>query len=264
MIEKMQMGLSFLQFPSLMVFENLYHGVFTRQNEQRSGLAGGLNVSFRVDDNPDAVSLNREKIAQCAKTELVFAHQVHSTDVLTFKKSTPRFLKAPLEPRQGDAMVTDVKGITLVIQVADCQPVFIYDPFRQVVGNVHSGWRGSINNIIGRTISVMGSEFGCRARDLLAAVGPSLGPCCSEFIHYRTEIPMRFWNYRQKNNRFDFWRLSRDQIAAAGVLRKNISTSNLCTSCRTDLFYSYRKEKETGRFAAAIGLKNGAEKCHDK
>jgi len=161
-------------------------------------------------------------------------------------------------------MVTDVKGITLVIQVADCQPVFIYDPFRQVVGNVHSGWRGSINNIIGRTISVMESEFGCRARDLLASVGPSLGPCCSEFINYRTEIPMRFWNYRQKNNRFDFWCLSRDQLSAAGVLRKNISISNLCTSCRTDLFYSYRKEKETGRFAAAIGLRDGIGKYHDK
>lgn len=264
MILKTKRGLSFFQFPSLMEFKNLYHGIFTRQNGYSTKPAGGLNISFRVDDDPGAVLLNRKKIVRCVKTELVFAQQVHSADVLTLKKSDRQFLKAPLDTLKGDAMVTDLKGVTLVIQVADCQPVFLYDPFRQVVGNVHSGWRGSINNIIGRTIRVMESEFGCEARNLLAAVGPSLGPCCSEFIHFRTEIPRRFWNYRQKNNRFDFWLLSQDQLATAGVLRKNISISDLCTSCRTDLFFSYRKEKETGRFAAAIGLRNGARKCNDK
>jgi len=155
----------------------------------------------------------------------------------------------------GDAVVTDVSGTHLVIQVADCQSVMLYDPSRRVVANVHSGWRGSIKNIIGRTVKVMESVFNCHATNMFAGIGPSLGPCCAEFINYKDEIPAAFWNYKDHSHHFDFWRISRDQLATAGIPAEQICSSDLCTKCNTNTFFSYRGEGVTGRFAAVIGIK---------
>ena len=158
-------------------------------------------------------------------------------------------------PRTADAMVCSEKGIALVVQVADCQPVLLYDGVRQVVANVHSGWRGSVKDIIGRTIAVMQENFGCRPRDIIAAVGPSLGPCCAEFINYKMEVPEILWKYKDDAERFDFWSISREQLCQAGVLSGNIHLSKICTRCNTDRFFSFRRERTTGRFAAVIGLR---------
>jgi YfiH family protein len=152
-------------------------------------------------------------------------------------------------------MVTDQTEKYLVIQVADCQSVLMYEPTRQVVANVHCGWRGSIHNIIGRSVDVMIQNFGCRPGDIRVGIGPSLGPCCAEFINYKAEIPKELWGYRDSNNRFDFWAISTEQLMKTGVLEKNIESSQLCTHCHTEEFFSYRAEKTTGRFAAVIGLK---------
>jgi len=141
------------------------------------------------------------------------------------------------------------------IQVADCQPILLWDPVRQVAANVHSGWRGSVQNIPGLTVAVMQERFNCNAKDMLAAIGPSLGPCCSEFVHYRTEIPQRFWRYKDAADRFDFWAITCDQLQTAGIDPVNIACSGICTRCSTDRFFSYRGEGTTGRFAAVIGLR---------
>ena len=154
----------------------------------------------------------------------------------------------------ADAMVTDIYGRNLVIQVADCQAVLLYEPVRRVIANVHCGWRGSIQNIIGRAIEVMEQRFGCRPSRIQAGIGPSLGPCCAEFDNYRKEIPMEFWRYKGLNAHFDFWSLSRDQMTRAGMTETNIELSGICTRCHTDDFFSYRAAKTTGRFAAVIGL----------
>jgi copper oxidase (laccase) domain-containing protein len=124
-----------------------------------------------------------------------------------------------------------------------------------VVAAIHSGWRGSVANIIGRTVAAMVETYGARPERMVAGIGPSLGPCCAEFIHYRQEMPEPLWRYKDDGCHFDFWRLSRDQLRAAGVADRRIETCGLCTRCRTDLFYSYRGEKTTGRFAAVIGLR---------
>ncbi|HUT43902.1 MAG TPA: laccase domain-containing protein, partial [Desulfobacterales bacterium] len=124
-----------------------------------------------------------------------------------------------------------------------------------VVANVHSGWRGSINNIIGCTLKVMENSFGCRSRDVVAGIGPSLGPCCAEFVNYKKEIPEAFWKYKNDTNHFDFWSISRDQLCEAGVLFENVDLSRMCTKCDSNRFFSFRGEGTTGRFAALIGLK---------
>jgi hypothetical protein len=155
---------------------------------------------------------------------------------------------------EGDAMVTSIPGIMPVIQVADCQAVVVHDPVRQVVANIHSGWRGSVGNIVGKTVAAMKQTFGCRPADMVAGIGPSLGPCCAEFIHYRTEIPPALWRHRIGERHFDFWSMSLAQLKDSGLAEEHVRIAGVCTRCRTDLFYSYRAEKTTGRFAVAAGL----------
>ena len=206
------------------------------------------------------------------KTDLVFSNQNHGTKILSFAKQFNREpsggLKVSpsgkdrnpgeeLDSRQeltGDALITDIREKGIVIQTADCQPVLIFDPVRKVVANVHSGWRGSIKNIIGLTLEEMKINFGCNAGNMTAGVGPSLGPCCCEFVNYRREFPEALWRYREGNH-FDLWELSRDQLLNGGVTREKIFLSKICTKCSTDLFFSYRAEKTTGRFASFIGLR---------
>jgi YfiH family protein len=154
----------------------------------------------------------------------------------------------------ADAVVCDRPGIFTVIQVADCQAILLVDPRRRVVANIHSGWRGSIANIIAATIATLKRRWGICPADLLAGIGPSLGPCCGEFRHFRRELPPEVWPYGNASNFFDFWALSRDQLVSAGVPTGQIHQSRICTRCNTGLFYSYRANHETGRFAAVIGF----------
>ncbi len=216
-----------------------------------------MNVSHGIGDHDVDVDRNRKAMARALGFDrLVYIRQVHGDKVLIInKKGLGNDMAALRGPRpEADAFVTDMTGLGLVIQVADCQPILLYDPEKKVVANVHSGWRGSVLNIIGRVIEAMQAQFGCQAKNLIVGVGPSLGPCCAEFINYRRELPETFWPYRDGANHFDFWAISKRQLIETGVLEDNIHISRICTRCRTDQFYSYRGEKVTGRFAAVIGL----------
>ena len=101
----------------------------------------------------------------------------------------------------------------------------------------------------------MQANFGCDPQHLVAAVSPSLGPCCSEFKNYQIEIPEKYWQYKDKYDHFNLWAMSTDQLLAAGLQPKNIELSNICTKCNDHLFFSYRKAHQTGRFVSVIGLK---------
>jgi len=279
MIVKQKNGVSFLEFPKLSGLSGILHGVFTRKNGKSKGPFQSLNVSFGVGDTDKTVLENRKIISQCFNdNDLVFLDQVHGTRIIAYSKEHLFYGVSDIndcfedeysetlsaqtdisgiesERRfEADAIVTDIPGKLLVIQVADCQSVLIYDPVQKVAANVHSGWRGSINNIIGSTLKVMENSFGCRTRDIVAGIGPSLGPCCAEFVNYKNEIPELFWKYKNDNNYFDFWSISRDQLCEAGVLPENVDLSQMCTKCDLKRFFSYRGEGITGRFAALIGL----------
>lgn len=143
----------------------------------------------------------------------------------------------------------------IAIQQEDCQAIPMYDPPKKVVANVHAGWRGNIKNIIGRCVESMQVSFGCNPQDMVAAISPSLGPCCSEFKNYQTEIPEKYWQYKDNYDHFNLWMMSFDQLLSAGLQRKNIELSNICTKCNDHLFFSYRKTNQTGRFVSVIGLK---------
>ena len=258
MIHREKDGLSFYQFTHLAACTGIGHGIFTRQGGSSPPPFDSLNVSHGIGDDHGRVEANRRAVGRSFnRADLVYARQVHGYQVINpadcpgAQPANPQ----PAQPFVGDAIVTDQPQKALVIQVADCQSVLLYDPVRQVVANVHCGWRGSIQNIIGRTVAAMVQQFGCRPANIMAGIGPSLGPCCAEFVNYKTEIPQAFWGYKDSNHHFDFWSISCDQLTDAGVAAENIETSRICTCCRTDEFFSYRAEKITGRFAAVIGLK---------
>ncbi len=250
-------GVSFLQFPNLISFPDLGHGVFTRKGGISKEPYMSLNVSNGVGDDPEVVAQNRAIVSTCMdNNELIFTRQVHDNSVVIISEDGTDSSVFPT----GDAMISDLDKKMLVIKVADCQSVLIYDPVRKVAANVHSGWRGSIKNVIGCTVSVMKERFNCNPSDLAAGISPSLGPCCAEFVNYDKEIPEEFWKYKMYSDHFDFWQISIDQLCNAGVKHANIYSSKICTKCNTDLFFSYRGEKNTGRFASVIGLKRNSKK----
>ena len=252
-----QNGVSFYQFASLKKTPGLYHAVFTRNDGVSPTPFQSLNASYGVGDTAENVDRNRNLIKDCLQaSELLFVRQVHGTDILILSENYDfRADNSSDGPPVGDAIITDRKEIFLVVQVADCQPVLLYDGNRKIVAIVHVGWRGSVANILGLTVEAMQKEFATAPQDIIAGIGPSLGPCCAEFINYRQELPESFLAYKDHNHHFNFWAISRDQLLDAGLAANNIFLSNLCTRCNTDKFYSYRGESTTGRFAAVIGMK---------
>jgi YfiH family protein len=249
-------GASFYQFENLIKYPAIRHGVFTRHCGHSTGHFRSLNVSLGQGDEDEKVMKNRRLISQAMEgAALVFAEQVHGDHVVILNsEDSDSFSGNDRVIGIGDALVTNVSGSFLTIQLADCQSIMLYDPVRQVIANVHSGWRGSIKNIVGKTVQIMQKRFKCNSAHLIAGIGPSLGPCCAEFMNYQKEIPREFWHYKSDGNRFDFWALSRDQLICAGIRRENIEAGNICTRCNTETFFSYRAEGRTGRFASVIGL----------
>ncbi len=230
----------------------LVHGVFLRYGGESEAPFDSLNVSFGVGDEPARVRRNRERIKRALKLPcLVSSRQVHQDRVLV----VDRMPGSDFEANGFDALITDQRGVGLMIQQADCQAVLLADLAQKAVGICHVGWRGSVANIIGRTVTALRHHFRIDPGNLLAAVSPSLGPCCAEFVNYRQELPEPFWVFRRAADHFDFWSISRMQLRDAGVHPENISITGVCTVCDAG-FFSYRREKITGRFASVLGIGN--------
>lgn len=208
------------------------------------------NVGLHVGDEEVRVLRNRALIReQLGLSRLVSAQQVHGDSVLV----VDWLPEADVELAGYDALVTDQPGVGLMIQQADCQAVMLYDPEHGAVANIHSGWRGSVANIIAKTVAVMISAYGTRPASLFAAISPSLGPCCGEFINYRQELPELFHGYQVRADHFDFWAISRDQLRDSGMRSEQIEIAGRCTACEGD-YFSYRRDRVTGRFASVIGM----------
>ena len=241
--------LSFLQlatFPSSV----FVHGVTRRFGGVSEAPYDSLNVSFGVGDDEVRVRQNRERIkAALALSCLVSSRQVHEDQVLIVDRKPEKDFEAD----GYDALITDQPGVGLMIQQADCQAVLLADSRQKAVGVCHVGWRGSVANIIGKTITAMERYFGVDSNDLLAGVSPSLGPCCAEFVNFRQELPETFRSFQPTPEHFDFWSISRMQLRKAGVPPENISVAEICTVCDHD-FFSYRRQRNTGRFASVIGI----------
>ncbi len=246
-------GLKYYRFPGLAALPGLVHGVFTRQGGVSRGAFATLNVSFSAGDEVEAVKENRRRLAQALGLAAVAgAGQVHGAAVAFIREGS--LLPPGPEDREADILITDRPGVGLLIKQADCQAVLLYDPRRRVAANVHCGWRGQVQNVLGRAVHTLQEVCGCLPADLYAAIGPGLGPCCAQFVNYRREFPREFWGYQVRPDFFDLWRLSRDQLLAAGLRANRIECANLCTRCRPEDFFSYRRDRLTGRQGTVIAL----------
>ncbi|MBW1788129.1 MAG: laccase domain-containing protein [Deltaproteobacteria bacterium] len=242
-----------LRFADLNGYDAFSHGVFTRLGGGSGPPYDSLNTSYTVGDRPVCVDDNLIRIEKAIGAgPLLFLNQVHEDDFLVIGGE-----RAPIPKtiRRADALMTDRPGFPLMIKLADCQSVILYDPVQGAVANVHCGWRGHVKNILAKTVDGMAAGFGCRASDIVAAVSPSLGgPCCAEFTTHEEIFPVHFKEHMVRKDYFDLWDLSRRQLIEAGVKDVNIHISGICTRCRTDLFFSHRAEGLTGRFCTVAML----------
>ncbi len=248
-----QGNLLFYRFPLLSEFPGIIHGVFTRQGGRSQPPFDTLNLSFTVGDEPGDVRHNRGIVREAlGLAEMVSVGQVHGGNALVLTSRSER--QESGEVQGIDILITDVPGWGLMIKQADCQAVLLYDPRRRVIANIHCGWRGNVQNVLGQAVRRLVQTFGCRPPDLRAAISPSLGPCCAEFQNYRHELPEAFWGYQVRPNHFDLWRLSRDQLREGGLRREHIQIAGICSRCREQEFFSYRRRRQTGRNATVAAL----------
>ena len=245
-------GIPCLRFSSLLIHTGLEHGVFTRKGGMSLPPYDSLNVSYNTGDRHEHVTGNLGFIKdRVGAGNIMYMHQVHGTEIITLHRDDHNNLAT----READAIITDVPSLGIMVKQADCQGVIIHDGIRSVVAVVHCGWRGNVQDILGLVVDRMRSEFGCNAKNLSAAIGPSLGPCCAEFTAYRDMFPEEFNRYIVSENHFDLWEISRMQLSRAGVSEDNIEIAGICTKCNTDMFYSYRAEGDTGRFGTVAMIR---------
>lgn len=246
-------GLPVYRFPRLAAFPQVVHGVFTRQGGVSEGPYQSLNVGPETGDHPGRVAENLRRIKMALGLgELVGANQVHGRREAVIQAG---FTQSSGEMPEADILLTATPGVGLLIRQADCQAVMFYDPERRVVANTHCGWRGQVQGVLAETVARLAFHFGSRPAALRAAIGPGLGPCCAEFVNFRREFPPELWRYQRRPGFFDLWQLSFDQLLAAGLKAQHIEVAGLCTRCRQQEFFSYRRDKVTGRQAAVIALK---------
>jgi polyphenol oxidase len=275
---------------TLSSFPWLVHGFSTRAGGFSKAYGGkSLNLGFTGTDTRDAVERNRAAFlnklgAANGKSfwPLITLKQVHSAVVY-------RVDGIPDHQLVGDGLITNTPGLLLAIQTADCLPVLLVDPVCRAVGVFHAGWRGTLARIVEKGAGEMRRWFGTDARDLHAAIGPGIHSCCYEvgeevrqqfeaqfryagdlFREVKEEDPVKnkypllFLTARPPGHEppdfgrkifLDLVEANRRQLLDLGVRKKNIFASDLCTSCRNDLLFSYRKEKGiTGRLIGVVGI----------
>ena len=171
--------------------------------------------------------------------------------------------KAPGVCYEGfDSIITDQNGLTIMIRVADCVPVILYDPASKIIAVVHAGWKGTLSEITIKTIHQMKKQFGCSPASIKAGIGPSIGKCCfsvsnevAEKFTGQLERSEYFVNQNNNSSYVDLKKANMVQMIIAGLKEENIETSEICTSCSSDVFFSHRREKgRAGRFALLAGL----------
>lgn len=249
-----------------------------------SGRGGGvssppydsLNLAFHVNDDPKAVLQNRSLLAEALGFQpeaWTCGQQVHGNSVAVVKAADrgKGYLDMESAFQDDDALVTDVPGILLTSFYADCVPLYFMDPVRRVVALAHAGWKGTVLRIAESVIQKMESEFGSKAADIHAAIGPSIGACCYEVDDVvmarvretleaigAAESCAKVAEASLKPGKFmlNLKELNRIIMIKAGILPTHIECTSWCTSCHHDKFFSYRKDNGvTGRMASWIGVK---------
>lgn len=278
-------------------FSWLWHGFSTRKGGvSRAYCAedahGELNLGFTAEDSRELVAENRRLLVKAvtgdAAVPLATLRQIHTTLVRAIGTGDA-FRKTQMLPTaRGDGLMTAEPGILLGIQTADCIPVLVADCKRRAVAAFHAGWRGTVQRIVENGIGRMRLEFGSRPEDMVAAIGPGIGPCCyavgeevlsgfeSQFAYFRdlfhevddsdpirTMYPMLFLTQRAPGHspigpslHLDLFEANKRQLLDAGLRPAAIKLVGGCTSCQPELFFSHRASRgRAGRMLSVIGIR---------
>ncbi len=213
-----------------------------------------LNLGFHVSDVEERVRLNRRTVRSLMDRGLldpVVGEQVHGTCARTVGElhAGTRWQQRETALRDTDALITGSRRLPLVILVADCLPVALVDPVRGIVAAVHAGWRGLAGGILENTLAQMEATWGCLPSDVIAWIGPGIGPCCYEV---GSEVAHQFSGFTLpgapgEGARLDLRAAANDRLSRAGILDENLTGLPLCTSCEPDLFFSHRRATKEGQ-----------------
>jgi len=190
---------------------------------------------------------------------LVTVNQVHGEAVIRVTDLNYLDVRAV----HADAVITSVPRMAVGVETADCVPVLLFDPVKPAVAAVHAGWRSTVKKIVQKAVNRMSEEFGSDPGRMVAAIGPAVGPECYEVdepVMTQVRDAFSFWKLVASPRAGDRWSLdlvqaNRMELLQIGLPEKNIHTLGMCTSCRKDLFYSYRAEGRTGRMLSTIMLR---------
>lgn len=225
---------------------------------KKTGIVNHL-FSSRIGWTTENTVENISKIFNIPKKNILYLKQIHGNHIEIISKNT--FKDNKIVGKEGDGLITNLPNISLMTYHADCVPIYFVDTEKKIIGLAHGGWKGSFENISGKMVDSFIKVFDSNTRDILTAIGPSIGPCCYEISedlgNKFMERYMVFSDILMKKGSkvyLDLWKLNYYQLKKAGILEENIVLSNACTSCNIDRFYSYRKEATSNRMVAAMAL----------
>jgi YfiH family protein len=261
------------RLPTLESQPGLLHGISTRVSPD--GAYWNLSAKRGTPQHPPDAQValsNRAKLASALGVRLeqmAGCQQVHGTEVaLATGRDAGRGMLPGVPAFQGaDGMITNTPGLYLMVLSADCPPVFLYDPVQRAIGLAHSGWKGTVGRIAAKTLHAMSDHFGTVASDVIAAVGPGIGPCCySVGPNVVDAVSEAFGGAEGRDGLLEqrdglvFFSLReaiRRALEEAGVRPGNVSVDETCTAHSLDVFYSHRGERgQCGLFGAVFGLRD--------
>ena len=266
-IEQTKNGVVYFQADGIAAAGGAAHGFSTRLGGVSEGMWESLNLGVGRGDDPDHVRENYRRFFAAAGVKAgksAMTNQVHGGVVRTVTTADLHDNPCDKAGYEADGLMTDLPGVALIVYSADCIPILFYDPVRRVIAAVHAGWRGTAAGIATAAVQRMEAVYGCERGDILAAIGPGIGPDCFET---HEDVPNAMTAALstavlqhikiKENGKFaiDLKNINAMRLVQAGLEEDHIAVSPLCTSCRPDLFWSHRKQGTSrGSMAAAIQL----------
>ena len=246
-------ALAYLSFKSLDSLTCIKHAFSTRLGGVSKGEFNSMNMSFNRGDSEENVTENYKRLCSAVGIEfesLVASAQDHHTFVrrVTSEEKGIGIYK-PRDLESVDALITNEKGVTLVTYFADCTPLLFVDTKRHAIGAAHAGWRGTVGRIGQKTVQKMTEEFGSDPSDIITTIGPTINKCCYEVDE---PVALKFKELEgldadkfvtpKPDGKYmiDLVEANRQILAAAGVPNENITSSDVCTRCNSDLVWSHR------------------------
>lgn len=259
--------LQYITFPKLTACGAVRHVFSTRKGGVSQGQFSSMNLSFRNGDARENVLQNYERLCGAVgidTSHLVLTRQTHTKNIAVVTRADCGIGYSRPEFSDIDGLITNESGVALVTQFADCTPVLLCDPKKRVIANVHAGWRGTVQNIGGLAVEKMVSDFGCKREDIIAAIGPCIGPCCYEvddpvyeaFLPLSVSLEKILTPTTAGHYQLDLREANRQLLLGAGVLADNIDVADLCTCCNAEELHSHRATAgKRGNLAAILELK---------